>query len=160
MTPTIRDVIVFNAAADAYLKKFDPEARPRTKLGYACRRVMKQTDVLLSDYNESLEDLRVKHCLTEEGKDGKRGRILRDERSGYQFDADGMDAFNRANRELLKGKAKFDAYFATHVPDDLPPDIFDAMIGFTISEEMAEQVVAEPIEAEPIEAKPTRAGGE
>lgn len=166
MQPTNRDLIIFNAAANEYLERFDPAARPRTKLGYACRRVMKQTDHALSRYNEALEDLRVQHCMTEAGeKEGKRGRILYgvparpDAPAPYQFDADGLAAFNQAHRALLGEAAEFpgnafERYFATEVPDDLPLGHFDAMVGFTIGEELAAQIMAEPAPAAATEEAP------
>jgi hypothetical protein len=56
--------------------------------------------------DEAIEDLRLDHCAKEDNI------ILRDEKGGYKWTADGEKAFRKAYRSLLEQEAK--------LPDFLP----------------------------------------
>lgn len=72
----------------------DEDIQPRVILG----RVVKKACKPLEEYEEQLEDLRLKHCL----KDEKTKRILRDDRGKYEFSEEGLRAFQTEGKALQR----------------------------------------------------------
>jgi len=62
---------------------------------YHLSRLVKKFSALYEEYDEAVEDLRLDHCYKEGGK------IVRDEKGGYQWTAEGEKAFRKAAKQLV-----------------------------------------------------------
>jgi hypothetical protein len=139
----MRNVVRFINAADEFLSRYDPEGK--TKLGYAIRRTKPQATKLYEGYLSQVEDLRVDNCLTE----GDGGAIKKDPQGNLAFSREGLKKFNAQHRDLLDASVTIEPYFATTLPKDMPANIFDAMVNFTIRpEQFTEPEGADEDEAE------------
>lgn len=90
----------------------------QTKFLYALNRVMDRARKLWQDYEQKLEDFRIENCTTEKNKDGSE-IITRDSNGHYQFSREGLNIFNKKQRELAESKVEIEAYFATSIPKNL-----------------------------------------
>ena len=124
MKQTYRSVIDFVNNAGAYVQAHPEE----NKLKYALQKVQKKALKMLQAYNDSLEDLRVENCATDE-----KGVVLRDPNGNYQFTKEGLTAFNKAQRAFITtGTVDIDAYIVTELPENFEEGFREVFTGFVL----------------------------
>lgn len=89
------EIIAFANSARIYLEK---NAERENKLCVSLRSVLKQTNKLLDEYNEQLNECQLDNCAVDE----KTKVILKDEKGHLKFTVDGQKKVNKFQRELLE----------------------------------------------------------
>ena len=88
-----------------------------TKLESCIHSLLKQTNKLMGDYNEELEDINIELCLV----DKVFGKILKDEKGNYEFDKEGILKKKEKVKELLEKKVTLNSRIleanAEHIKD-------------------------------------------
>ena len=87
--------------------------------------------------DEAIEDLRLDHCAKE------NNIILRDEKGGYKWTADGEKAFRKAYRSLLEQEAKLPDFLSLNY-DAFPEDFKKANPWEAMEEMLSPFYVNEP----------------
>jgi hypothetical protein len=111
-----------------------PDPLPETKWEYGLRRMLKRAQKIHKKFQQQQEDLNVDHALT----DKATGKILRNERGGYEFDKPGLKALNAACRTLLDSGVEILPYYVAELPNDLSGTDRDTFMGFLIEGEREE----------------------
>lgn len=101
---TYKDLLALQMECTTYLIRNDFfkdgkwTDKPHTKMVTAMKNVLKQAEKHLTEYNEELDNLRVKFCLEDE----KTKAVLKDEDGAYKFSKDGIVQLKTAIKEFEK----------------------------------------------------------
>ena len=142
---TFRSVFEFRGHAQAYLASCDrkrDEAKkpkegeeaakpePRSKFEYALRKVLKKSDRIAEDYNDTLSDIQIDNALD----DPTTKELLKDSQGQFKYSKEGAKARNKAARELLDKPCEIEPHIAESVPDDVEDDQREEFRGFIIAD--------------------------
>lgn len=123
---TNEDVINFHAAATSFLSGKTTD----TKLTIALRRVLKQTKVILEDYNAKITDYKYEHCLT----DPNTGAILREPaNNALKFSVEKQRLVDAFVKKLYKSSVFIEPVILSEAVlevDKLPYDFKEIFAGF------------------------------
>jgi len=107
---TYRELLEFSAKVqtinNAPYGKSEDDIKARVLLLRASKKFLKP----LEEYEETLETLRIKHCL----KDKDSNKILKNEKGEYEFDSEGSLAIIKEVKELQK--TVVEAHYDTQLP--------------------------------------------
>ena len=121
---TYQEINRFMGVANDWLERNPKE----TKLRYALKKEMKAATVLLTNYQDQLEDANIEHCAVDD-----KGVILRDERGNFRFTKEGLRARNKQINTLFKSTVKIEPYYATDLSDcEFTEDEEEVFAGFVL----------------------------
>jgi hypothetical protein len=101
MEKSYKELITFLGMASAYISK---QKGAETKMTHSLRKIIKQVNIHLEDYNEKLNDHRIAFCST----DPQTNIILKDQHRELQFTKENQKLFNNAARSLMNTKVQID----------------------------------------------------
>ena len=123
MQKTYKEIATFLNAANAYLQAHPEE----NKLSYALKKVQKEALQHFSTYKEELEELRIRHCATDE-----KGIILRNAQGDFEFTKEELLALNKDAKALQDKTIEIIGHTATELPEDLGENYKEAFTDFVI----------------------------
>lgn len=134
ITKTYQELFELNSVAGGYLARHKEDNKLCEKIkNMATKQLKKHFESL----NENDESLRIDHCAIDE----KTKVILRDKDGGYQFDKDGLKAFNKAAKEFRENeKVELHARISEYVPDDLTDEEIECFSGLLIPIDYAKSI--------------------
>ena len=102
--------------------------KPQPKIVPAIKNVLKQTDKIMAEYNDELDNLRLDHCLVDE----KTKAVLKDEKGNYRFSVDGTKKLKADIKKLLEEKVEIHQRIVQD--SEVDPEEYESFIGILIPE--------------------------
>ena len=106
------------------------KAFPGTKFTWAVNRVLKRSQAVISDYQERVTELHIKHAAVDD-----KGVLDLDPRGQFRFKPDELILKNQEQSKLFRSETQIEPYYATEVPDDLTESEKDLFADFVIKPE-------------------------